>query len=154
MILLYARLLSKLTKIGNILKIKHLKYIIALTLAPLVACSQAGNQDNPENSDTKPVDFQQQIQAAIADKSCSSDADCALVEVGAKPCGGPETYEPYSKPNVDEARLQELAAAYKKERQDYFKENQIMGICVVTPKPHVSCANNQCVASEQSLQVQ
>lgn len=136
------------------MKIKHLKYIFAVALLPLMACSQAGSKDESTTAKNKPVDYQQQIQAAIADKSCNSDADCALVEVGAKPCGGPETYEPYSKPNVDEARLQELAVAYKKERQDYFKDNQIMGICVVTPKPSVSCVNNQCIASEKSLKIQ
>lgn len=136
------------------MKIKHLKYIISLSLTSLVACSQAGNSDDTAHLSSEPVDFQQQIQATIADKSCNSDADCALVEVGAKPCGGPETYEPYSKPNVDEARLQELAAAYKKERQDYFKDNQIVGICMMTPKPNVACVNNQCMASEQSLKIQ
>lgn len=100
------------------------------------------------------MDYLQQIESAIADKSCSSDTACGLIGVGAKPCGGPETYAAYSQPNVDEEKLHALANAYKKERQDYFKENQIMGICVVTPKPNVACVNNQCIASEQSLQVQ
>lgn len=136
------------------MKIKQLKYIILFSLAPLAACSEVASNDDSASSANGSVDYHRQIQAAIADTSCNSDADCALVEVGAKPCGGPETYEPYSKPNVDEDKLRELAAAYKKERQDYFKENQIMGICVVTPKPNVGCVNNQCVASEQNLQVQ
>ncbi|WP_041296239.1 hypothetical protein [Kangiella koreensis] len=136
------------------MKIRHLKYLSILFFAPLVACSDAHNGNHSETTDKPMADYQQQIEAAIADKSCSTNDDCALVEIGAKPCGGPETYEPYSKPNVDEVKLQKIAATYKKERQDYFKENQIMGICVVTPKPHVSCVNNQCVASKQNLQVQ
>lgn len=119
-----------------------------------MACSEVNSNDNSMTSDKQATDYLQQIESAIADKSCSNNTDCGLVEVGAKPCGGPETYEAYSKPNVDEEKLHALASAYKKERQDYFKENQIMGICVVTPKPNVGCVNNQCVASEQSLQVQ
>lgn len=136
------------------MKIRYLKYLSILFFAPLVACSEVTNDHNSVASDKAGNDYLEQIQTAIADTSCNSDADCGLVEVGAKPCGGPDTYEPYSKPNVDEAKLQELATTYKKERQDYFKENQIMGICVVTPKPNVACVNSQCEASEKSLQVQ
>lgn len=136
------------------MKIRYLKYLSILFFAPLIACSEVNSGNNSVTSDKPDVDYLEQIQAAIADTSCNTSEDCALVEVGAKPCGGPETYEPYSKPNVNEAELQALAAAYKKERQDYFRENQIMGICVVTPKPHVACVSNQCVASEKSLQVQ
>jgi len=153
-IVLYANLLGKLTKFGNFMKIRYLKYLSILILAPLVACSEVTDNDDSGTSDKPDTDHLQKIQATIADTSCNTNNDCALIEVGAKPCGGPETYEPYSKQNVDEKKLQELAAAYKKQRQDYFKENQIMGICVVTPKPSVACVSNQCVTSEKSLQVQ
>ncbi|NVK22183.1 MAG: hypothetical protein HWD86_06665 [Kangiellaceae bacterium] len=97
----------------------------------------------------------QNIEAMIADKSCQQVSDCDLLPVGARPCGGPDSYLPYAPNKVSDPKvLSALNQAYKKKIQDYFAENQIMGICVATPKPSVACQQNQCVALEQNLQIQ
>ena len=89
-------------------------------------------------------------------QSCSqaTSADCGLLPIGNKPCGGPEAYMPYSKSNSDVDALEKMGQQYAEMRRQYNKDNQVMGTCVVTPKPNVSCIRNQCIASEQSTHIQ
>ena len=125
-----------------------LSLIGALNL--IQSCSQADSQnDNANNQAPSTKDLYSQIQELANVEGCTSSSDCALLPIGNKPCGGPESYMPYSKTNSDVAQLKKLGQEYSKMREQYNKDNQIMGTCVITPKPQVSCLRNQCVTTSK-----
>ncbi|AOE49187.1 hypothetical protein [Kangiella sediminilitoris] len=133
----------------NRIFISGLLFVVASLLQ---SCSQASN--NKPDTEAVAQDLYAQIQQTLQTEGCVRNSDCDLLPVGSKPCGGPESYQPYSKTSSDVAKLQELGNRYQKLRDQYNKENQIMGICVITPKPNVSCVRNQCVTSEKATHVQ
>lgn len=120
----------------------------------LLSLTQACTQASSENTNASPQDLYAQIQQAASIEGCTSSADCGLLPIGSKPCGGPEAYMPYSKTNSDVAALEKMGKRYEEMREQYNKDNQMMGTCQVTPKPNVSCVRNQCVASKQSTHIQ
>ena len=136
------------------------KTLISISLIALLAltqsCTQANNDEAAQKAkSSQPQDLYSQIQETISVEGCSSNADCALLAVGNKPCGGPEAYLAYSKNNTDVAKLENLGQQYSEQRKKYNQENQVMGTCVVTPKPGVSCVRNQCLTnSSQSTNIQ
>lgn len=97
----------------------------------------------------EPTSLKEALMAEINAESCQSDADCGVVGIGHKPCGGAESYQVYSKIASDEKKLLELAEQYKQRVKAYQKEKQMVGICVVTPEPKASCQNNMCKAVNQ-----
>ncbi len=97
----------------------------------------------------EPTSLKESLMAEINAESCQSDADCGVVGIGHKPCGGAESYQVYSKIASDEKKLLELAEQYKQRVKAYQKEKQMVGICVVTPEPKASCQNNMCKAVNQ-----
>ncbi|WP_223668621.1 hypothetical protein [Kangiella shandongensis] len=125
--------------------------VLAIVITCLLqSCTKANSDVQP----TSAQDLYAEIQREAQVQGCMTHDDCALLPVGKKPCGGPESYQPYSKTSSDVAKLKELGERYRDMREQYNLENQIMGTCVVTPKPRVSCVRNQCMASEQSTHIQ
>lgn len=130
------------------------KLIISINVAALLVLTQACSQANSNATDndgkvaqSSPQDLYAQIQQTANAEGCTSVSDCALLPIGNKPCGGPEDYMAYSTTNSDVAKLKELGQQYTEQRRQYNKENQIIGTCVVTPKPGLSCVRNQCVTT-------
>lgn len=131
------------------------KYLLLGAMAVLMSLTQSCSQANSDSSNNaSPQDLYAQIQQAANIEGCSTSADCGLLPIGNKPCGGPEAYMPYSKSNSDVDALEKMGQQYAEMRRQYNKDNQVMGTCVVTPKPNVSCIRNQCIASEQSTHIQ
>jgi hypothetical protein len=130
---------------------------LVLALGLTQSCSQANSQNDDTNNNqvSSSKDLYSQIQEAANTEGCTSSSDCGLLPIGNKPCGGPEAYLAYSKTNSDVAKLEQLGKEYSEKRRQYNKDNQVMGTCVVTPKPGVSCVRNQCVTtSNQSSNIQ
>lgn len=136
------------------------KTLASIILIALLAFTQSCTQANSDKADkapssTAPQDLYSQIQQTVSVEGCTSSADCALLAVGNKPCGGPEAYLAYSKNNTNVSKLEELGQQYSEQRKQYNKDNQVMGTCVMTPKPGVSCVRNQCLTtSSQSSNIQ
>lgn len=110
---------------------------IALLLACLAAsaCSQATPGESKSLSELRAIG-----RAA----ACSSDQQCKTLPVGAKSCGGPESYMAYSTASVSTERAASLAARYRKERE---AENQASGLvsdCRFLMDPGAQCRAGTC----------
>lgn len=110
---------------------------IALLLACLAAsaCSHA----TPGESRTF-----SELRAIGRTAGCSSDQQCKTVPVGAKSCGGPESYMAYSTAHVSSEKALSLAARYRKERE---AENQASGVvsdCRFMMDPGAQCRAGTC----------
>jgi len=98
-----------------------------------------------EHSEDDVKSLKEQLKAMINTESCKSVNDCALVEIGHRPCGGPEEYQAYSKLSTDEDKLLSLAKKYQSKQKAYQKQKSIVGICNVIEKPALACQKNMCV---------
>ena len=81
------------------------------------------------------------LRALSAAATCSSGAQCRTVAIGAKACGGPEGYLPWS--NADPAagaQVAALAAQYTAARREKNRAApQVASDCRVTPDPGALC---------------
>lgn len=84
------------------------------------------------------------IKRAIGAATCSSNAQCRTLPVGAKACGGPQEYIAWSTVNGDEAALQALAARSTTLRQEEIRRSGEMSTCMHMPDPGASCVAGTC----------
>ena len=90
------------------------------------------------------------IKRAIGTPSCSSNADCRTLPVGAMACGGPEDYVAWSTVNASEKQLRALSARSKTVRQADLQRSGEMSICRHTPDPGASCVAGTCQLNASS----
>nr|GEU28539.1 hypothetical protein [Tanacetum cinerariifolium] len=86
----------------------------------------------------------QQIQAASASNSCDNDSQCHTIGVGAKACGGPERYLPWSSQHGDGAELKRLVAQHAAARRAADAREGMMSTCSVVSDPGATCRANRC----------
>lgn len=132
--------------------------VIFIILMILHGCKDEKNREQSEpakelsekisHEHTAPKTTLANLMAEIKTQNCQQDSDCALIGIGAKPCGGPDSYTVYSKKSSDVAKVTNLADIYQQQMEQYYKDNAIMGICVVAQKPSIACQNNRCVLTE------
>jgi hypothetical protein len=79
------------------------------------------------------------LEAAIGTPRCSIDSQCWAVPVGAKPCGGPESYLPASTLTADRAKVQVRAADLAATRRKQHELSGRVGICIALPEPPSRC---------------
>jgi len=99
--------------------------------------------------------LRQEIQTAIADKSCEKDTDCGVIMLGNDGrCGNPTDFWAYSLKKSDNAKVTALvekertaAAKAKAEEAKKIQESGgMMGICGF-PSRAAGCINKQCAVS-------
>ncbi len=132
----------------------------------MVGCNQEDNQKSETNKplssnqlsvtdsakELKPVAHEQaaptpmnQLTNLIADKSCDSNAQCQVVGIGHRACGGFERYEAYSTKTVDQQTVKDVAQAVFDNQKLQNEKNNMVSICQHVAKPPVACKANQCV---------
>jgi len=76
--------------------------------------------------------------------ACTSDQQCKTVPLGAKSCGGPESYMAYSTAKASVEKVTALAERFRKERE---AENQASGLasdCRFMMDPGARCRAGTC----------
>ncbi|WP_144290122.1 hypothetical protein [Ideonella sp. A 288] len=91
------------------------------------------------------------IEAEIGDAACTSDAQCRTLPIGARSCGGPESWMAWSvasgKADVLKALADDLAVM-QRQRNERFG---IMSTCQVIPDPGAVCRDRRCVLRPRPL---
>lgn len=75
---------------------------------------------------------------------CSTDQQCKTVPVGAKSCGGPESYMAYSTAKVSPDKAKALAERYRKEREAENKASGLASDCRFLMDPGAQCRAGTC----------
>lgn len=121
-------------------------------LLVLVACSactsqagapppgQAGAPPAPADSTATVAEIRRLVGAA----RCSNSAQCRTLPVGARPCGGPDFYLPWSSPHPDEARLLALAQRSRSERKAEAERSGELSTCQHRADPGAVCVAGVC----------
>lgn len=108
-----------------------------LLLAAGVAVTAACAAQIPPRSDRA------SIQSLIGDAACSSDAQCKTIGVGAKACGGPQSYLAFSTARTDESALRALAEASAEADRKRAEAKGMVSTCSVVPDPGAFCDLNR-----------
>lgn len=90
----------------------------------------------------------QRMQRLTEDKSCRETAECKVLAVGSRPCGGPEQYLPYSSVNTDEKLLAITNDRYTKLKQQQQQRLGMRSTCQMLPAPVAACQMRQCSVVE------
>lgn len=126
---------------------RHKKTVINLSLILILLYSGCGVHENSQDEDLQELEsLRGQITDIIGDALSDDPADCRVLGIGAKPCGGPWDYVVYSIVDTDTLLLQ------AKIEQHYIKEdayNQKWGIssdCMFVGLPDsLICEDGRCV---------
>lgn len=86
----------------------------------------------------------QAVERAIGDARCDTSADCRVIGVGAKSCGGPERYLPWSVRYTQPAELERLVAQHRELRRSQDRRDGRVSNCAVTPQPGTQCVAGRC----------
>jgi hypothetical protein len=113
---------------------KRLAFLLACIAA--TACSHA---TPPGASDALT-----QLRAIGRDAACTSDQQCRTVPVGAKACGGPQSYLAYSTAKTDPEQAKALAERYRKEREAHNLASGQASDCRFLPDPGAQCRAGTC----------
>jgi len=96
----------------------------------------------PEQSS---AELRQQILSQIANDGCDSSQQCHTLPIGAKACGGPESYVAWSDKFLDGDKLRQLGERYTAARHFDNQREGLMSNCALTPDPGAVCRAKRCV---------
>ena len=113
--------------------------------ALLLACATSACGSAPAAAGSADsADLLRQIQAQTADLACDSPQQCHTLAVGAKACGGPERYLPWSSKRQDGTALRELAARHATLRRAEDAKSGMLSNCMAVQDPGASCVAGRC----------
>lgn len=81
----------------------------------------------------------EQIEDLIGAAACRSDAECRVIGVGAKACGGAQSYRAWSTTATDAQTLQERVDRYTTAHAAELRRSGVRSTCDITPVPAVFC---------------
>jgi hypothetical protein len=79
---------------------------------------------------------------------CTQVAQCKVMPMGSKPCGGPTEFLVYCAASTDEKALELKAKQASDAERAKNAADQMMGICTALTPPKVKLENGQCAAVE------
>jgi len=131
-----------------------MRILISLLLA-LAACTACGAatpeaRQAPRGTQTSPAaagepgDTLARIRALVGTPDCSTDAQCHTLALGARPCGGPESYLAWSSGKTQHAELQALGERYKEERRAANAADGRASTCQYMMDPGAVCRAGTC----------
>lgn len=137
-----------------------MRTLLILLLASCTACTAATPQGRqaPRTPEASTVsrdgqgDTLARIRALAGTPSCSSDDQCHSLPLGARPCGGPESYLPWSSAKTPQAEIEALGERYKEERRAANKASGMMSTCQFLMDPGAVCRAGTCQAGDGPLQ--
>lgn len=128
--------------------------VTLLATAALSSCAQTGAPPAPVPTSTtasptaasepESQRLARELKAMIGPASCSSDAQCRTVPVGAKACGGPQSYWAWSTVGTDEARLRALAQRQADAHRREVEASGLRSNCAVVTDPGARCVAGSC----------
>jgi len=85
------------------------------------------------------ADAQARIESLIGDAACDTQSQCRTVGIGARPCGGPESWLAWSTKTTDARALQEAVQVQAQAAKDANQRSGLASDCRVRPEPTVVC---------------
>jgi hypothetical protein len=91
-----------------------------------------------------------QIRALVGTSGCTQDSQCHSLALGARACGGPESYLPWSSAQTPADALRALGERYKAEREAANRAGGMVSDCRFQPDPGAVCRAGTCQPGAQA----
>lgn len=111
---------------------------LATAILTLAACPALAQQDA----------LLQRIDALIGAAPCHDDGQCRVIGVGARSCGGPESYRAWSTLVTDERALVAATEAHAAARREADRKMGVLSTCEILPEPAVACVRGTCTVQQ------
>jgi hypothetical protein len=85
-----------------------------------------------------------QIRALTTDASCTSSSQCHTLALGARACGGPQSYLAWSSAHTDGAALRLLAQRYAEQEKERIAASGELSDCRMIVDPGAECRAGHC----------
>lgn len=121
----------------------------SLLLLTASACGSAPKQDAPPAPGN--AGLLAQIQAEAGNAACDSTQQCQTIAIGAKACGGPESYLAWSSKDNDGKKLKALAQAHAEASRKQQQADGMMSTCSIVTDPGAICQAGRCVLQKSGL---
>lgn len=119
-------------------------FLILLVCVTCVACAATAKAPPQAKVPAPAGDTLAKIRALIGDAACTDSSQCRTLPIGARPCGGPQAYLPWSTARTDGAALAVLAEQFKKEREAALAASGELSDCRFFPDPGAVCRAGTC----------
>ncbi|WP_310385670.1 hypothetical protein [Roseateles sp.] len=86
----------------------------------------------------------QQIEAEVGTAACDGPQQCHSIAVGAKACGGPDSYLAWSSKGSDGNKLRSLVEQHAAARRAENLASNMMSDCRLVTDPGASCQAGRC----------
>ena len=94
--------------------------------------------------------LQAKLDEYTATKPCETAAQCKVISLGNKPCGGAWGYEIYSTQTVSEADISKVISEMDAIKKKNMRKGMV-STCEHIPEPIAQCVENQCTAQKKML---
>jgi hypothetical protein len=111
----------------------------ALLALSFLACSGAACAAGAAASAPASAALQARVQQLIGDAACDNSHQCRTVGIGAKACGGPESWLAWSTKVTDAQALDEAVRALAQARVEENRRSGMASDCAMRPEPPVVC---------------
>jgi hypothetical protein len=119
--------------------------LLLLACVTCVACAASSSRPaSPKPAAPATGDTLAQIRALIGNAACTDASQCHTLAIGARPCGGPQAYLPWSSAHTDGTALAVLAEKFKREREAAIAASGEMSTCQFLPDPGAVCRAGTC----------
>jgi hypothetical protein len=115
----------------------------ALACIALASCAQT---TPPASAPAEPESARlgRELRTLIGPATCSTDAQCRTVPVGAKACGGPAGYWAWSAQGTDGEALKALAARQSQAHRHEVEASGLRSNCAMAIDPGAACMAGRC----------
>lgn len=122
-----------------------MRSISLLILFAFTACSVAGPAPAPAPPAAVPsADVLPEIRSLIGTAACTGSSQCNTLPLGARACGGPQAYLPWSSARTDGAALRALAGRYQEQQRAAAEASGQVSDCRFIPDPGAECRAGAC----------
>jgi hypothetical protein len=118
-----------------------MRSIAILLLSCVVGCA---SQAAPARPEAQPAGTLGQIRALIGNAACTETSQCHTLPIGARACGGPQSYLPWSSKQTSGDALRALGDRFKAEREAEIKAKGEMSDCRFIVDPGAVCRAGTC----------
>lgn len=88
--------------------------------------------------------LQVRLEKLTENKACDTTAQCKVIAIGSRPCGGPEGFMVYSSAHTDEKLLQFTADRFASLKREQNDKLGLVSTCQMLYEPAVSCQQSLC----------
>lgn len=121
--------------------------LVTSALFLIAGCATAGPKVDANAPDAE-ASLVKQIDAAIGSATCSTDSQCRTIGLGAKACGGPAAWRPWSIQTLNTNKgdtLQKLSDQLATLQRSRQAQSGMVSTCSYLPDPGAVCEAQRCV---------